>query len=143
MIAVDTNVLVYAHRAETALHEPALRRLRLLAEGQGPWALPVFCIGEFVRLVTHGRVFRPPSDLELALEFLDHLLASPAARLLLPGPAYASLFAAACRDGSARGNLAFDAQITAVCREHGVTEILTEDRDFARFEGMTPVRIAS
>lgn len=142
MIAVDTNILVYAHRAEMPLHEPALRRLRELAEGNGPWALPAFCIGEFVRLVTHGRVFRPPSGLEAALEFLEHLLASPSARLLLPGPAYPTLFAEACRDGTARGNLAFDAQIAAVCREHGVTEILTEDRDFTRFSGVTPTRLA-
>jgi len=142
MIAVDTNILVYAHRGETALHESALRRLRDLAEGNGPWALPVFCIGEFVRLVTHGRVFRPSSGLEPALQFVEHLLGSPSARLLLPGPTYPTLFAEACRDGTARGNLAFNAQIAAVCRENGVTEILTEDRDFARFEGVTPVRLA-
>lgn len=141
MIAVDTNILVYAHRAEMALHTSALARLRILAEGHVPWALPVFCIGEFVRLVTHGRVFRPPSGIEPALQFIDHLLASPAARLLLPGPAYPTLFAEACRDGAARGNVAFDAQIAAVCREHGVAEILTEDRDFARFVGLTPVRL--
>ncbi|HYD49538.1 MAG TPA: hypothetical protein VEB21_14375, partial [Terriglobales bacterium] len=90
MIAVDTNILVYAHRAEMPLHEPALRRLRQLAEGNRPWALP---------------------GLAPALEFLEHLLASPSARLLLPGPAYPTLFAEACRDGTARGNLAFDAQI--------------------------------
>jgi toxin-antitoxin system PIN domain toxin len=133
MIAIDTNVLVYAHRAETSRHGVALGRLRDLVEGGVPWALPVFCIGEFIRVVTHPRVFSPPTDLETALEFVDQVLGSPSARILVPGPTFAVSFAEACRSGAAQGNLAFDAQIVAACREHGVAEILTEDRDFARF----------
>lgn len=141
MIAVDTNVLVYAHRAEMPLHTVALGRLRELVEGSVPWALPVFCVGEFVRVATHARIFYPPSDLEPALEFIAQVLAGPSTRLLLPGPTFGTLFAEACRLGGAQGNLAFDAQIVAVCREHGVTSILTEDRDFARFDGIAPVRL--
>jgi hypothetical protein len=60
-------------------------------------------------------------------------------RLLTPGPEYPVLFADLCRMADARGNLAFDAQIVAVCREHGATEIVTADRDFARFPGLTPI----
>lgn len=60
-----------------------------------------------------------------------------------PGPAYPTLFAEVCRDSTASGNLAFDAQIAAVCREHGVAEILTEYRDFARFDGVTPLRLGA
>jgi toxin-antitoxin system PIN domain toxin len=143
MIAVDTNVLVYAHRAEMPLHALALRRLRALVEGSAPWALPAFCIGEFVRVVTHARILRPPTTLEVALEFIARALASPAARLLVPGATFPALFAEACRDGAVQGNLAFDAQLVAVCREHGVTTILTEDRDFSRFDVPTPVRLRS
>ena len=142
MIAVDTNILVYAHREEAALHAAALTRLRELAEGGVPWALPVFCVGEFVRVVTHARIFRPPSDLATALAFLDSLLASPSSRLLLPGPTFPDLFAEASRSGAVHGNLAFDAQLVAVCREHGVAEILTQDRDFARFGVPVPVRLS-
>lgn len=143
MIAVDTNVLVHAHRGEMPLHTVALERLRSLAEGGTPWALPAFCIGEFVRVVTHPRVFTPPTELATALTFLERLLDSPSVRLLLPGPTFPTIFAEACRAGSVAGNLAFDAQLVAVCREHGVTEILTEDRDFARFETPTAVRFAT
>ena len=141
MIAIDTNVLVYAHRAETRLHAIAMTRLRNLVEGGAPWALPVFCIGEFVRVVTHARIFHPPTTLEPALDFLAQVLGSPSARLLVPGPTFPTLFAEACRDGNVQGNLAFDAQVVAVCREHGVSEILTEDRDFSRFEVPAPVRL--
>lgn len=141
MIALDTNVLVYAHRAEMPLHRVAMKRLRDLVEGSTPWALPAFCIGEFVRVVTHARIFHPPTDLEPALEFIAHVLGSPSARLLVPGVTFPTLFAEACRAGAVQGNLAFDAQVVAVCREHGVTDILTEDRDFSRFEVPVPVRL--
>ena len=141
MIAVDTNVLVYAHRAETPLHALALERLRELVEGGAPWAVPVFCIGEFVRVVTHARVFSPPTALDTALDFIDQVLGSPSARILLPGPTFAVLFAEACRSGSVQGNVAFDAQVVAVCREHSVAQILTEDRDFARFGSPLVVRL--
>lgn len=141
MIAVDANVLVYAHRQETPLHAMALARLRALAEGSTPWALPTFCIGEFVRVVTHPRVFHPPTELDTALAFLDQLLGSPAARMIVPGPTFPERFAEACREGAVQGNLAFDAQLVAVCREHGVAEILTEDRDFARFGTPRAVRL--
>lgn len=141
MIAVDTNLLVYAHRAEMQLHEPALKRLRVLTEGNAPWGLPVFCIGEFVRVVTHPRVFHPPTKLDRALDFISQVLGSTSVRLLAPGPTFPALFADACRDGGVRGNLAFDAQIVAVCREYGVGEILTEDQDFSRFTVPRPVRL--
>ena len=63
MIAIDTNILVYAHREELPLHRKARARLVGLAEGFEPWALPVFCLGEFLRVVTHPKVFDPPSTL--------------------------------------------------------------------------------
>lgn len=142
MIALDTNILIYAHRAEMPLHQAALERVKGIVEGSIPWALPVFCLGEFVRVVTHPRIFAPPTSLELALEYLDHLLASPSARLLTPSTGFGKRFAEACLDGAARGNLAFDAQVVAVCQEHGVNQLLTEDRDFSRFAGISPIGLA-
>lgn len=141
MIAVDTNVLIYAHRGEVPLHAVALAKLRSVAEDGLPWALPVFCIGEFVRVVTHARVFSPPTELEVAFDFLERLLASPGARLLVPSASFASVFGKTCRQAGARGNLAFDAQIVALCREQGVDRILTEDRDFARFPEIEALRL--
>jgi predicted nucleic acid-binding protein len=91
VIAVDTNVLIYAHREEMPYHSQALAWLRHLAEGQEPWVIPVFCLGEFIRVVTHPRVFDPPTPLETALDALDQLLASPTCRVLNPGPHYPRL----------------------------------------------------
>ena len=136
MIAVDTNVLVHAHRAETALHEAATRKLAELAEGRGLWGLPVFCAGEFIRVVTHRRVFNPPSTLDEAIRFLEHLVAAPGCRILRPESGFFKLLTTVAREADARGNLTFDAQIAALCREHGVSALLTNDRDFARFEDL-------
>lgn len=141
MIAIDANILVYAHRAETPLHDLARTTLKSLAETALAWALPVFCIGEFVRVVTHPRVFSPPTSLEIALTYVTHLLESPGVRLLTPGPSFPTLFAEACRAGGIRGNLVFDAQIVAVCREHGVATLLSEDRDFVRFSSIDVQRL--
>jgi len=143
MIAVDTNVLIYAHRGESSRHEIALNKITLIAEGDTPWGLPVFCLAVFVRVVTHLRVFNPPSALADALAFLDQLMLSPSIRLLLPTVNFAYLFNDACRSAAARGNLAFDAQIAALCRENGVDQILTADRDFARFKELRVLDLAS
>ncbi|MDQ7844546.1 MAG: PIN domain-containing protein [Armatimonadota bacterium] len=140
-MAVDTNILIYAHREELPLHAAALRRLTELAEGPSSWGLPIFCLGEFVRVVTHPRVLRPPSPLEEALSALEALLASPSLLVLTPGEAYWPLFREIAREARATGNLAFDAQIAALCREHGVRVLLTEDRDFRRFRGLQIERL--
>ncbi len=133
MIAVDTNVLVHSHREESEHHQAALGRLTQLTEGDIPWGLPVFCLAEFIRVVTHPRIFSPPSPLERALGVIERVLAAPSVRVLHPGPLYPKLFVEGVRGGDARGNLAFDAQIAAVCLEHGARELITLDRDFARF----------
>ena len=133
MIAVDTNVLVYAHRAESDLHAEAAGELLLLAEGTTAWGLPVFCAGEFIRVVTHRRILNPPSTLPQAVSFLEQVLASPSCRVVRPGPDFVRLLTVASIEAGARGNLVFDAQIVALCREHGISTILTNDRDFRRF----------
>lgn len=141
MIAVDTNILVYADREESAQHAAALRAVRMLAEGDEAWALPVFCVGEFLRVVSHDRLFDPPTPFLDAFNSIDSLLASPSARLLVPGDGYIPLLRSLIDESRVQGNLVFDAQIAAVCLEHGATTLLTEDRDFARFRSLKPLTL--
>lgn len=141
MIAVDTNVLIYAHRRETEFNAVATARLVGLAEGTEPWALPVFCVTEFMRVVTHRRVFNPPSTIAQALEFVNGIVAAPTCCVALPGAEFLGHLDTTARQAEARGNLMFDAQIVALCREHGIAEILTNDRDFRRFERMQVHRL--
>ncbi|MEW6270414.1 MAG: TA system VapC family ribonuclease toxin [Thermodesulfobacteriota bacterium] len=141
MTAVDTNILVYAHREELSLHRRARARLLELAQGRARWAIPVFCLGEFIRVVSHDRLFDPPFTVEEACEALDRVLASPSLVVLLPGDRFSPLLCEAVREANAVGNLVFDAQIVALCREAGVRTLLTEDRDFARFDRFTTARL--
>ncbi len=133
MIALDTNILVYARREETPHHREAAALLRELAEGATAWALLWPCIYEFVRVVTHPRVFAPPSPLEAVLTNLDGLFASPSVHIFGEGSRHPDHFRRMLSDGDGRGNLAHDAHIAALIVEHGINELLTLDRDFARF----------
>jgi toxin-antitoxin system PIN domain toxin len=137
VIAVDTNVLVYAHRAETTQHSRAVDAVRALAEGHAPWALPVFVLTEFLRVVTHPRLFSPPTPTSTAMEAVAAFLESPTVRMLRPGERFWPLLENAIDEGRARGNMIFDAQIVAVSREHGVRTILSADRDLRRFPSIT------
>jgi hypothetical protein len=136
MSALDTNILVYARRSDAPHHRQALRLLRTFAEGARPWALPWPCVYEFLRVVTHPRVFQPPTPLEAALDGLESLLASPSLTLLGEGPGHPAHMRRMVDAGRAAGNLAHDAHIAALLREHGVREFLTADRDFSRFPGI-------
>ncbi len=136
MIAIDTNLLVYADRSDLPQHEPARALLEALSSGSEPCAIPVFCAIEYVRVVTHPRLFAHPTALSDALSNTEALLESPSFTLLLPGERFAELFARSARDGEARGNLVFDAAIAALCLEHRVAELWTADRDFSRFPGL-------
>ena len=136
MTALDTNILVYARRSEAPHHRQALRLLRTFADGARPWALAWPCIYEFLRVVTHPRVFQPPTPLDAALDGLESLLASPSLTLLGEGPGHPAHLRRMVEAGRATGNLAHDAHIAALLREHGVREFLTADRDFSRFPGI-------
>jgi toxin-antitoxin system PIN domain toxin len=133
---------VHAHRTESPAHRQALSTLGGLALGASLWGVPVFVIGEFLRVVTHPRAFQPPSTMSQAIDAVQHALASPTARILQPGPRYWELFQESLLEGGASGNLVFDAQIVAVCREHGVDTILTQDRDLRRFPSINVRRLS-
>lgn len=137
MRAVDTNVLVLAHHEQAPEHETARDLLTVLAEGDFPWAIPWPCVYEFLRVVTHPRVFHPPLDVDRALRSIGRVLESPTVLLLSESPRHAEVMERVVSEGRASGNLVHDAHIAALCVEHGVRELLTGDRDFTRFEGFT------
>jgi len=137
MKTVDTNILVYAHREEFDRHEAAVTLLRTLATSAEPWVLLWPCLYEFVRVVTHPRVFSPPTPLADALEALEGLLSSPSVVTVSETSRHGAWFARLLKDSNCTGNLVFDAHIAALMKEHGISEIITSDRDFHRFPGIT------
>lgn len=134
MKAVDTNILLYAHRKESPHYQVAHDLLRQLSEGPQAWAIPWPCIGEFLRVATHHRFYSPPSPPDVALRSLESLFASPSLSLIAETERHEPLFFETIRQYEIRGNLIFDAKIYAICREHGVSELITADADFLRFQ---------
>ena len=136
MRALDTNILVFAEVRNSPHHERAHAILRECAHGSAAWALPWPCIYEFLRVITHARIFHPPVSVDVALADLRAILRSPSLILLTETPDHADVMEKIVRSSAASGNLIHDAHIAALCIEHGVTELVTGDRDFHRFEGL-------
>ena len=136
MRAVDTNVLVYAGRVEPPEHAIAEAVLRALATGPEPWVLPWPCVYEFLRVVTHSRVFRPPTPLHEAWAEVELLLDSPSVVPMAEGVHHREVLRDLLRTVPITGNILHDAHIAALLIEHGVDEIITADEDFRRFPGL-------
>jgi hypothetical protein len=133
MIAVDSNLLVYAHREDSPWHDAAYARIAELAEGQVPWAIPWPCIHEFLAIVTHPKIYDPPTPLEKAVAQIDAWLESPSLLLLSESEDYWQHLRPLLQAGKVCGPQVHDARIAALCRHHGIPELWTADRDFGRF----------
>ena len=136
MIAVDTNVLVHAHRADSPFHVRAVAVVRELAEGRATWGLPWPCVHEFYAKVTHPRVFSPPSTVTQALAQIDAWLASPSLSLLGEALDHWQRLRELLNAARVQGPMVHDARIAAICLSHGVDVFLTADRDFGRFPSL-------
>lgn len=136
MIAVDTNILVYAHREDSSFHDRAEPRVRELAEGKAGWAIPWPCVHEFLAIVTHPRIYAPPTPLAAALRQVDAWLDSPSLVLLGEGEGYWRDLRRVLESGRVTGPRVHDARIAAICRQNGVRELWSADRDFSRFPGL-------
>ena len=135
MIAVDTNILVYAHREDSPFHETAFRRLVELGESRAPWAIPWPCLHEFLAIVTHPRRYTPPTPVIRALDQVDAWLESPTLVLLTESTEHWPVLRELIGNGRITGARVHDARIAALCQQHGVGELWTADRDFSRFTG--------
>ncbi len=136
MLALDTNVLIYAEIRTAPEHDRAERILRECCEGPEAWAIPWPCIYEFLRVVTHPRVYHPPVPHTIAVKDIQAILSSPSLVLLSETDRHAQVMERMIQASASTGNLMHDAHIAALCLEHGVTELITGDRDFHRFPGI-------
>jgi uncharacterized protein len=137
VIAIDTNVLVQAHRQDTPFHRAAKETLAELAAGPSPWAIPWPCVHEFLAIVTHPHIFRPPSTLAQACDQVDAWLEVPTIRLLGEDPeAHWPTLKPLLMSGRIAGPRVHDARVAALCMAYGVSTLLSADRDFSRFPAL-------
>lgn len=139
MIAVDTNILVYAHRQDSEFHARAAQCLTELAEGRGAWAIAWPCLHEFLAIVTHPRVYDPPTPLAAALDQIDAWLESPSLVLLAESDEYWPHLRTLLAASQVVGPRIHDARVAALCSQHGVRELWSADRDFGRFADLRTV----
>jgi toxin-antitoxin system PIN domain toxin len=135
MILIDVNVLVYAHRYDAPQHGEFLRWWENCAGSDRAFGIADLVLSGFLRVVTHPRIFSPPSPLEASLRFVDEIKARPNYVEVKPGPRHWDIFVKLCRNANARGNLIPDAYLAALAIESG-SEWITTDRGYARFPGL-------
>jgi len=133
MIAIDTNILVYAHRRDMPLHARAVDAVTECVEGAQMWALPWPVVHEFIAIVSNPRVFKQPSTLPQALDQLRVWCDAPTAVMLSEGDTYLATLTRVLMESQVIGAKVHDARIASLCIEHGVRELWTADRDFSRF----------
>jgi uncharacterized protein len=131
----DVNVLVYAHREDAEDHERYARWLEALVESDAPFGLSDLVLSGFLRVVTHPRIFDPPTPLEGAMTFVESLRTRPNCVPVAAGERHWELFTGLCRRVGAKGNAVPDAYLAALAIESG-NEWVTADRGFARFPGL-------
>jgi uncharacterized protein len=136
MIAVDTNILVYAHRRDADFHEPAAEALGRLAEDGRSWAIPWPCVAEFYSVATHSRIYDPPSTVSQAADQIDIWTESPTLVTMGETSGAWTLLRNLILDAKVTGPMVYDARIASLCIAHGVRELWTADRDYGRFPGV-------
>jgi toxin-antitoxin system PIN domain toxin len=133
MIAVDTNILVYAHREDSVWHEAAYAAIARVAEGGAPWSMPAPCLHEFLAITTHPKIYRPPTPLSHAIDQLDAWCESPSLVIIAETDGYWARLRSLVVSSRATGGQVHDARVAALCLHHGVAELWSADRDFSRF----------
>ncbi|MGC9333111.1 MAG: type II toxin-antitoxin system VapC family toxin [Anaerolineae bacterium] len=136
MILPDVNVLVYAHREDTAHHAACRTWLEAAINSDQAYGMAELVLSGFVRVVTHPRIFERPSTLDQALAFVADVCNQPNCVPVRPGPRHWSIFEQLCQAVQVRGNLVPDAYLVALAIEAGC-EWITTDRDFSRFPGLS------
>lgn len=135
MFLLDVNVLVYAHREDAPGHKKYRQWLEEIANGDGRFAVADIVLSGFLRIVTHPKIFNPPSPLNKALAFVEELRSRPNFVSLYPGDRQWDIFVRFCRTTRAKGNLIPDAFLAALAVETN-SEWITTDGDYGRFPGL-------
>lgn len=134
MFAVDTNVLVYAHRREAREHAVALTCLKTLAEGVEPWAIPWPCVYEFFSVVTNKKIWKEAASTpQQAWAQLEVWFEAPTVQLLCETDGFVEVLHRLLTKPRVRGAIVHDARVAALCLAHGVDALISRDRDFSLF----------
>ena len=135
MQLIDVNILIQAHR-EDADHHIAISKW-LVQSLNHPVGVAVseLVLSGTLRIITHPKVFKEPTPIDIAIEFVDDFRSRPNTHILVPGENHWSIFIELCRKANAKGNLVPDAYHAALALEYGC-EWISLDRGFSRYPGL-------
>lgn len=144
MLTVDTNVLIHAANSASSFHRPCRDWLDRQRERPEAWFVTWPIVYEFLRIVTHRQLLRPPWTVAAGWEFISSLMASRGFGILVATPRHAEVAAAVFAEiPHLGGNIVHDAHTAILMREHGIARICTRDTNFHHFpflEVIDPVR---
>lgn len=138
MIAIDTNLLVYAHRSGTPQHRSSRRAIERAAADPRGWGVALPCVAEFWSVATHPSSVGGPSTPKQAQSFLDALIKADA-KILVPGAQFGKRLTQLAEDLGVSGPRIFDLQIALTAFDDGATEIWTHDDGFMACPGLRVV----
>ena len=133
MIAIDTNILVHAHKLSSPWHDVASRVVLEHLSGSEDVGICISVMHEFLSISTNPQIYSPASTIEEAFSQLNYWMSAPTAVVLHEGPRHWSILKDLCESGDVRGSGIHDAKIAAICIEHDVRELLSADQGFSRF----------
>jgi len=135
MIAIDTNLLVYAHRERTPQHRRARKAIELASAGPRGWGMATAVLPEFWSVVTHPASEGRPSTPTQAAAFV-RALTDAGAMVWLPGPGFGERLLQIASDLDVKGPRIFDLQIALAAFEGGATELWSHDAAFITVPGL-------
>jgi uncharacterized protein len=136
VIAVDTNILIYAHREGCPEHQAARRAIEEAAGSRDGWGIPSSCLLEFWSVVTHPSSVGGGSSPAAARGFITALVETAGAVIIPPPAAFGPRCLQLGEQLDIRGPRIFDVQIGLAALEAGVSEIWTHDSEFVAFPGL-------
>ncbi len=136
MIAIDTNILLYAHKRQSSFHSVASAAVSDLAESKTTWAIAWPCLHEFYATASNPKIFPEAAAASAASRQIDIWLESPSLLLISETSEHWLTLSHLLREAKIVGGATHDARIAAICIENGVKELWTADRDFAKFKGL-------
>lgn len=139
MIALDTNLLVYAHRRDSTHHAPAAAAISAAVLHRGGCAVPWPCLHEFLAVVTHPRIYSPPTPPAEAIAAVVALAAQPGVHVIGEGTGHLTVLSDLLSSGRVTGPKIHDARVAAICLAHDVDALWSADRDFSWFPALRVV----
>lgn len=139
MIAIDTNLLIYAHRAGVPEHRAARGAIETAAAKPSGWGIALASVAEFWSVVTHPSAAGRPSTGAEAAAFLTSLVDQGGAAIWRGGAGFEDRLIRAAADLRLKGPRVFDLQIALMAREGGAREIWTHDASFIALPGLKRV----